>query len=81
MAGGLRRGDEVVPLGRRPGHVDVQYNLAAMCEKGDGVHRDPIQDFVWYNAGQSVAARLRPDQIAEVRRREWEWLAQARNAG
>jgi len=66
------------------GYAFAQNNLGSMYASGHGVHRDYILAHMWYNlagAGgsqsaknrDSVAAKMKPAQIAEAQRLAREW--------
>jgi uncharacterized protein len=67
------------------GLEDAQFNLGLLYAKGQGVPRDDVQAYMWFelsaaqgdqsaaNNREAAARRMTPDQIAEAQRLASEW--------
>jgi hypothetical protein len=71
------------------GDPDAQVNLAAMYFRGEGVARDYVQSYMWFNLStlslkdkkreavaalrDTVAQKMTPGQIAEAQRLSRNW--------
>jgi uncharacterized protein len=67
------------------GLEDAQFNLGLLYAKGQGVPRDDVQAYMWFelsaaqgdqsaaNNREAAARRMTPDQIAEAQRLAREW--------
>jgi hypothetical protein len=76
------------PLGEQ-GNASAQYNLGVMYALGQGVPRDNVQAYMWFDLSARylegverdrmvqirdvIASKMTPAQVAEAERLAWDW--------